>query len=252
MLGHDIRRTLALAWPVMINRAGALFMITADTIMTGRYSAQELAFYSLGLAPQIIMLVCGIGLLQGTVILIAQAEGAGESHICGGIWRLSLFHAFVYAMVMVIPALFAESFFLLIGQPPILAEGGAAVFRVFVLGMAPLMMVIACAFFLEATGHPRVGMVVILLGNALNIALNSLLIGGSGPIPALGGEGAALATAITRGAMLATAICYILFVMPDRARYGIWTPLPDRSAKARALRRLGVRWRWRRPWNRRQ
>src|SRR3546814_5173779 len=66
-LGHHIRRTFALAVPVMFARAGLVVMMAVDTIMVGHAGGQELAFFSISLAPQMALLVTGIGLLIGTV-----------------------------------------------------------------------------------------------------------------------------------------------------------------------------------------
>ena len=43
-LREHVLRTLRLAGPVMLARAGLLIMISVDTIMCGRVAAQELAY----------------------------------------------------------------------------------------------------------------------------------------------------------------------------------------------------------------
>src|SRR3546814_2463770 len=62
----------------MFARAGLIVMMAVDTMMVGHAGGQELAFFSIGLAPQMALLVTGIGLLVGTVVLVAQADGAGK------------------------------------------------------------------------------------------------------------------------------------------------------------------------------
>lgn len=49
-LRAHVLRTLRLAGPVMLARAGLLIMISVDTIMCGRVAARELAYYGIALA----------------------------------------------------------------------------------------------------------------------------------------------------------------------------------------------------------
>ena len=90
-LAHHVRRTLALALPVMLARAGLVVMLTVDTVLVGRAGgAHELAYFAISTAPQLIMVTIGTGLLVSTVVLTAQADGAGRQAECGRIWRLAL------------------------------------------------------------------------------------------------------------------------------------------------------------------
>ena len=84
--------TLRLALPVMVGRAGILTMVAVDTAMTGHAGGTELAFYALGLAPQLPIVLVGIGLLMGTVVLTGEADGAGRFEIAIG--TTPLFHTF--------------------------------------------------------------------------------------------------------------------------------------------------------------
>ena len=65
-LSYHISRTLRLAVPAMMGRAGMLILITVDSVMTGHASARELAHYGLSLAPFHVVMVIGIGVLAGT------------------------------------------------------------------------------------------------------------------------------------------------------------------------------------------
>src|ERR671919_646571 len=85
-LREHIVRTLRLAGPVMGSRAGLLVMTAVDTIMCGRLGAEALAFYGIALAPHLVFMLVGIGLMMGVVVLSAQADGAGRPQECGRIW----------------------------------------------------------------------------------------------------------------------------------------------------------------------
>src|SRR5689334_10091499 len=89
-IGDHIARTLKLAFPVMLARAGLIIMVTVGTVMTGRAGGSELAFFAISLAPQTTILVISYGLLIGVAVMTAQADGAGRSRQCGRIWQHGL------------------------------------------------------------------------------------------------------------------------------------------------------------------
>jgi MATE family multidrug resistance protein len=236
---QHVVRHLRLAVPVMLSRAGLIILFSVDSIMTGRAGASQLAHYAIALAPQLTLLVLGIGLLVGTIVLTAQADGAGRTADCGPIWSTSLWIAAGLGSLAGAVMLWGEPILLLFGQGPELALGGGRTLAMFAAGMPAALMFIATTFFLEGIGRPTAGMVVALSANLLNAALNWVLIGGHLGAPEMGAAGAALATTITRWAMLAALLAYAL-TMPDRSRYGIGLAIPSRFSVARKVFRIGT------------
>ena len=237
-LREHIDRTLRLALPVVVARAGFLVLIAVDIGMTGHAGAVELAYYGLAMALQVPVMLVGIGLLTGTVVMTAQAEGAGNQSECGAVWRVSLVHA--VAMGALFAALFhgGEWFLAIVGQATGLAHGGGRVLVMFGWGLPAIMLYTATTFFLEGISRPLPGMVVMLVANLLNVALNWLFIYGNWEVPAMGAEGAALATSIVRWFMFAALAAYALARL-DRQRYGMRGTIPDAKELGRRLRRIG-------------
>jgi MATE family multidrug resistance protein len=233
-----VRRTLQLAVPVMFARMGILLLIAVDTAMTGQLGAQELAWYALATAPQVPMMLFGIGMLMGTLVIGAHAVGAGREHETGQIWRISLLHALVIGLVFAVVCGAGETFLLLTGQEPLLASGGGRVLQMFGFGLPAILLHAATSFFLESTGRPGPGLVVMIVANLLNIALNWVFIYGNLGAPAMGAEGAALATTIVRWFMFLALTGYV-FVALDRVRYGLQGPIESPTALSKRLRRFG-------------
>jgi MATE family multidrug resistance protein len=238
-LGHHIRRTFALAVPVMFARAGLVVMMAVDTIMVGHTAGQELAFFSISLAPQMALLVTGTGLLIGTVVLVAQADGAGRPELAGRIWRLALLIATVLGTLFGLVLMAGEQILLLLGQQPEIAAGGGRVLAVFAPGMPAIMMYIATTSFLEGVGRPNAGMVIALGANLVNAGLNWVMIWGHFGFPAMGAEGAVLATTITRWAMAAVIIGYAV-AMREHHRFGVRAPLAGHYHFVRKLLFVGA------------
>ena len=238
-LRAHLRETVRLAVPVMFARLGVLTIITADTVMSGHASGDDLAWYAVAFAPHIPMLLIGIGLLMGTVVLTAQAIGSGNTRGCGAIWRIALAHALGVGVLMAIVCAFGESLLLALGQPGDIAAGGGRVLVALGLGLPGMLMYVATSFFLEGLGRPVPGMIIIIGANVLNVALNWLLVFGHGGFPALGAEGAAIATSVVRWGMFAAAAFYVLRFL-NRRRFGILAPSDPAGRLGSRLRRIGL------------
>ncbi len=238
-LGDHVRRTLRLALPVVGARAGILILVAVDTAMTGHAGAVELAYLGLAMAPQVPMLLIGIGLLMGTVVLVAQADGAGNSAACGAVWRVALAHAMVIGVGFGLLCQLGAPFLTFVGQAPDLAAGGGRVIAMFGWGMPAALGYTATTFFLEGINRPTPSMIVMAIANLLNGGLNWLLIYGNAGFPAMGAEGAALATTIVRWFTLVALVGYVL-TRVDRVRYGLGRAAEDLRALGRRLRRIGL------------
>ncbi len=237
-LREHLRRTLQLAVPVMLGRIGVLIMVAVDTAMTGHQGPIELAYYALAMAPQIPMLLVGIGLLLGTVVLTAQADGLGDTRACGRIWRVALKHAAILGLLFVVLCYGGEHFLAFSGQSPELARGGGRVLVVMGWGLPGMLLFYACTFFLEGISRPLPGMFIMLAANILNAALNWIFIDGNLGAPALGAEGAALGTTIVRWFMFAAIATYV-WTRLDRQHYGLALGRVAGSHLGKRLRRIG-------------
>jgi MATE family multidrug resistance protein len=238
-LPQHITRTLRLAIPAMLARAGMVIMITVDTAMTGHADTTELAYFGLSLAPFMILMVVGIGLLAGTPIITAQRDGAGQCEACGAIWHVGLLLAGAMGAIGGVLLLAGEPLFLALDQSPAMAAGAASALTMHALGLPAMLLFLATAFFLEGISRPTPGMIIALAANLLNVALNWLLIEGHGGAPAMGADGAALATGITRWIMFAALAGYV-WTMRDGARFGVRGGLGNLKETTRKALRLGT------------
>jgi multidrug resistance protein, MATE family len=238
-LAEELSALVRLAFPVMVSRAGLLIMTTVDTVMTGWAGGDELAYLAIGLAPFVFLMLVGTGLLTGTVVLVAQARGAGEAAACGRIWHLALLNAVGVGLLTAGLLGLAEPFLLAVGQQPAIARGGAAVAAMLGLGMPAMLGYVATTLYLEGLGRPMAGVAVIVAGNLLNVALNWLLVYGSGDQLPAGAVGAALATTIARWVMLALLVGYVLLA-PSLRQFGSAKRLRLRWWLQAKLLRLGL------------
>ena len=222
----------------MLGRIGAILIVTVDVAMCGYAGTEELAFYGLANGPHVSMLLLGIGSVLPIAILTAKSDGAGNCQNCGMVLRVGLVHALLIGVVLGFLMRFGEEFFLLTGQSAELSEGGGRVLAMHGFGLAGLLCMISISLFLEGLQRPVPAMVISLLVNFVNLYLNWVFIFGNHGAPAMGAEGAALATSIVRWvAVLALATYLILKV--DHVKYGLRAKITNFGSISRDLRQLG-------------
>ncbi|MBT6985353.1 MAG: MATE family efflux transporter, partial [Rhodospirillaceae bacterium] len=132
-------------------------------------------------------------------------------------------------------------FYQLQGQEAALADGAGRVLAILNLGLPGQLVFTASILFLESLGRPGPGLIITIIANILNIALNWLLI--DSPVELLarftsGGEGAAWATTIVRWLIGLVAVIYILRLR-DAERYNVAGGMFRAGEIGRKLRSLG-------------
>lgn len=228
-----------LAAPVIVSRAGVLMLATVDIAMLGRVSAEAVGHYTLGTSPFIILMVIGIGLQQGVLVATSHHRGRERWFETGQVWRRGLPYAVLCGLIGFALTTQAESYFALTGQDPGLIEPSARVTFWQGLGLAPTMLYVATAFFMEGLGRPVPVLVAIWLANGINVILNLWLIHGGLGVPALGADGAAIATTIARTAMAVGLIAHV-WRLADHGALGVRAkPNPGWFAGGRQDRRYG-------------
>ena len=237
-IAEHVRRTLQLAFPVVLARAGLIVLVAVDVAMTGHADAIELAYYGLAISLQVPMTLVGLGLLMGTVVLVAQADGAGETRRCGGVWRVALVHGVVYGAILTALSHGGEWLLAALGQAPDLAAGAGDVLVMLGWSLPAMLLFMATMLFLEGISRPQAALGVMVIANLLNVALNWMFIDGNAGFPAMGAEGAALATTIVRWFMFVALGIYAL-TRVDRGRFGVTGRIDDLRMIGVRLRRLG-------------
>lgn len=237
-LRPHLRMIVQLGAPVTVSRLLGLMLFVIDSAMIGHVSSQDLAYFGLGHAIHFVLLLVGIGMLIGTAVLTAQAHGADSLDECGVIWRVACVHGFVLGGLSVLAGLAGEPFYHAIGQAPGLASGGGHMLILLTLGLPGQLVYIASTLFLEALGRPRPGLFVMLGGNVANIGLNLWLIYGGLGLPALGADGAVLATAVVRWGIAVALVLYVLR-LPDASALNVAGAFTGALEISRKLRRIG-------------
>jgi len=218
---EDFKLNLKLALPIMAGQLGQITVYLADNLMVGRLGAEALAAVSLAIAIIAVPIVVGMGIAVALPTLISEAEGAGKTKRISQYFKHSFIINVAIGLVSCALILFGLPLMEYLGQDPEVVALANTYMVMSAIGMVPMMIFMTFRGYSEGMSETKTPMIAMLLGNVLNIGLNYLLIFGKFGFPALGVEGAALASLIARVAM----IIFIIVILMKRQ--DLWQYIAD-------------------------
>ena len=234
--GKVSRIILRLGLPMMLAELVHVLYNIVDRMYIGHMpEGGTTALTGLGVCFPLITLIgafanlCSTG--GATLATIARGEGKDE--------KAERIMGTAFTMLMIIGAFLSVTLYAtapltlrLLGGDDRTLPAALAYFRIYVLGTIPVLISLGMNPFINAQGFPKTGMMTVIIGAALNIALDPLLIYTCG----MGISGAALATVISQ---TASAAWVLAFLRGKRAPLRLKRFVIDRNALSRIVR-LGL------------
>ncbi len=205
----ELRTLLVLAAPLVLGQLFQSGVGFTDTVTVGSLGSLELASVALGTAVYFFLFIFCSGVLYSVAPSVSQSHGAGDTPGVLLAARQGIWLALFMAVPVTVLLQFTEPFLLRMGQDPAVAALAAGYLSTVAWGFTPMILTIALRGYLEGTGDTRPLMVILFLGLVVKIALNSVLLEGWGPFPALGVRGAALSSAFVYVVEFAAAALYV-------------------------------------------
>jgi MATE family multidrug resistance protein len=229
-LRDEFRPMFRLALPVVIAEMGWMTMGMADALMVGRISPEAIGAVGLGSSIFIGFCIFAMGLLLGLDTLVSQAFGAGDVDTCHR-W---LVHGIVLALALSVPVtaglLWVADALDTWGIDPSVLVLARSYVRIVAWSALPLLLYAAFRRYLQGMGIVRPVTAALIGANIVNVVVNWILIYGKLGAPAMGVDGAAWATVLSRVAMAATLLVTILYI--------------DRGGRVSAFGVLRLEWSW--------
>jgi MATE family multidrug resistance protein len=224
---HPGRALLRLAWPITISMVSFSTMTLASTAFVAQIGSDELA--GVGLAGVVgFALICfGVGLLRGAKTLVSQAIGANRRDRIPELLGAAVVTAFGLGVAASVLGQLVAPLLASLSASPRAGQFAAQYLAIRSLG-APLVLVYAA--LREASygeGDSTQPMRASLAGNAVNIALDAILILGLD----LGVRGAAIATICGN----VTELAVLAWPMRHRLRTMRWQPRAVRDVWAQGV-----------------
>ncbi|ALS98337.1 MATE family efflux transporter [Lacimicrobium alkaliphilum] len=207
-LAHEIRQLVKLAWPLLIAQVTQTLMGVSDTIMAGRVSATDMA--AVAIASSIILPI--LFFLQGIILalppIVSRLDGARKVEEIPEkgqqtLW-LSLFMSVPLALCYFLVPQLAE----LMNMEPELERITLEYLQYMLLGMPAFAIYQVLRQYCEGLSVTRPSMIIMFVGLMINIPANYVFIYGKLGVPAFGGAGCGIATALVFTGMMVCTWAY--------------------------------------------
>ncbi|MCW2759915.1 MAG: family efflux transporter [Marmoricola sp.] len=203
---HD-REILRLAVPAFLALVAEPMFLLADSAIVGHLGTPQLA--ALGIAAAVLgtLVSLCIFLAYGTTASVARQVGAGNTRGAlaqgiDGLWLAALIGGLLTAVTWPLSSTLVRLF----DPGDHVAELAVTYLRIALLGVVPLLLMLAATGVLRGLQDTRTPLVVAVTGNLANIVLNIVLVYGAG----LGIAGSALGTLL---AQLGSAVALVWVVV---------------------------------------
>ncbi len=192
---------LKLAWPVIAEQSLATITQIVDMMMVGRLGAAAVTSIGLTMQPLFFAQSLGAAIGVGATALVSRFVGKGEPEQSGEVLKQSIFVVFLLSLFSALIFYFNASPILnIMGGASDVVELGSSYMKILMPGYVFLMIGFIVSASLRGAGETKLPMKVNIMVNIINVIGNYLLIFGHFGLPAMGLNGAALATSVARGA----------------------------------------------------
>ncbi len=205
------RRVLAVAVPIIVQNGITNFVSLLDNIMVGQVGTNPMSGVSIVNGLMFVFNLCVFGASSGAGIFTAQFHGSKDTEGVRHTFRFKVLICILISLVGI--GLFLLGDELLIGlyltgegdaaTAQAVLEQGLKYLQVMLWGFLPFALTNAYASTLKECGNTFVPMAAGITAVLVNLCGNYILIFGHFGAPAMGVEGAALATVISRYVELA-------------------------------------------------
>lgn len=190
---------LALSLPIAFQNLINAFINTADTLMVGQLGEATIA--SVGIANQVffILMLVFFGITSGCNIFVAQFWGKQDLGNIRRSMALSIMLSLIPSFIFTILAFSIPQWLMgIFSNDPVVIGLGCQYLKIIAYSYIPCGISFTISGVIRTIERPRLALIISIISLATNVILNYILIFGKLGAPAMGVEGAALATVITR------------------------------------------------------
>jgi MATE family multidrug resistance protein len=210
-IAGEARHNLRLLGPLALTQLASTAIGITSVLYMGWSGTGALAAGTLALHFFVFFNVFSGGLLTAASPLMAHSFGAEAPDRAKQIAGESIVLASIVALVGTVITWHTSEFLLLMGQPQTIAAQADAFAKANALSFLPASLVLVLRNYAAAAGHPRFGLIAILLGITANAVMGYGLMFGQFGLPELGLLGLGISVAGSNVLML-----LIIFAMVQK------------------------------------
>lgn len=166
--------------------------------MVGHVGTTELAAASFAINVFHVGMLFGLGFTLGLTPLVGQSFNPLHPGRVGGWLRNGILVHFMASVLLCLLMSSVVFFMGRMGQSEEVVRAAIPYFLIQVASLLPMLLFFSIKQFFEGIGNTKIAMTITILANVLNVGLNYVLIFGKFGFPAMGLNGAGIATLISR------------------------------------------------------
>jgi len=197
--GSIRKAVILLAIPMMLEMCMESVFAVVDIYFVSHLGKHATSI--VGLTESVITIVysLAIGISMAATAMVARRVGEKDPQAAARAGMQAIFVSLLITVAVSIPGfLFSSSILRLMGAEEAAIQSGIVYTRIIMGGSLAIMLLFLINGIFRGAGDAMMAMKSLWLANICNIILCPILIRGLGPIPALGLQGAAMATTIGR------------------------------------------------------
>ncbi|WP_249870221.1 MATE family efflux transporter [Oceanobacillus saliphilus] len=226
---EKIRLFIIILIPILITQLSLNLMTFFDTVMSGRAGAEDLAGVAIGSSLWVPISTGINGIVLAITPIIAHIIGSKMNDEVPKIVQQGIYLAIILSILIIAAGGFALDPVLSLMD---LDENVRTIAKYYLIsisaGIIPLFIFNTIRCFMDGLGQTRASMIIILISLPLNIFFNYIFIFGKLGLPAFGGIGAGIATAITYWLVSIISLIVMIRVHPF-SKFNVFTKVfkPD-------------------------
>ncbi|AUL72607.1 MATE family multidrug exporter [Pseudoalteromonas sp. 13-15] len=236
----EAKRLISLALPVFLAQVTLILMSVVDTIMAGQVSPTDLAALSIATGIWNPLLLALQGILLALTGIIAQFTGANDKKGISHYFQQALYLTVLLCITGFSIAYLANIIILQLDTSPAIASLAFDYIQFVKWGVFGFLFFTTYRNMTEGMGMTKPAFYISLLGLAVNIPANYIFINGLFGLPAYGGAGCGIATAIVLTVMALAQVTYCQMSKKIDAK-GLLTPFEKPNITTIAtITKLGI------------
>lgn len=205
----NTKSLMKLAYPILIAQLVQTLMGFADTVMAGRVSATDMAAVAVASSVWLPLILTIYGLVMALAAIVSQLAGAKKFHYVAKATYQTAWIALTLGLLLIV--LYYAITPLVIEQIPLESHLKQLLFdylSYIVWGGPGFCLYLVLRNYSEGLSHTKPTMIISIIGLLINIPANYIFIYGEFGMPALGGAGCGIATAIVYWVMFVSMFIY--------------------------------------------
>lgn len=238
---EDIRRTLRIAWPAVLESFFVALVGMVDSLMVSSLGKQAVALVGLTTQPKFLGLAIFIAANIAVSAIVARRKGEQDRESANRVLILALLFTFLMGIAVTLICVSGAEFFMrLAGSEADTHDGAVIYFKIIMGGIMFNLISLVINAALRGAGNTRIALRTNLTSNGVNLVGNYLLINGNLGFPKLGIAGAAIAT--VAGTVVACTMSIVSVLKADQfvsLKYCMKEKMRPRLSDAKGLVQIG-------------